>query len=377
MCQTTGFQTTGSQTAGHKTNHERCDQIKNRVKYENLKTDDTKYGNLKNENMKTESTEYENLKFDRAQHGLQRCAGPESELKADSASPLREPKQAVAVGNVVFGSPELVVMAGPCAVEDRDSYLVTAMALRDMGVRVLRGGAFKPRTSPYSFAGLGRKGLQILAEARQITGLAVATEVLDPRDVDLVAAHADILQIGSRNMQNFTLLKEAGQSGRPVLLKRGLAATYEEWLMAAEHIRAAGNERIILCERGIRTFETQTRSTLDLSAVPVLKDLAPYPVVVDPSHASGRRELVGAMTRAAVAVGADGLLIEVHPDPDRALCDGRQSLDLEEFARLLEELRRIARAVGRLIRDEERSFRNRDLSQLPLRINRGVANDDY
>jgi 3-deoxy-7-phosphoheptulonate synthase len=277
---------------------------------------------------------------------------------------------------VIFGSPEVIVMAGPCAVEGRDSYLNCARSLAKMGVRVLRGGAFKPRSSPYSFAGLGRKGLQILAEAREATGMAVVTEVLDPRDVELVAAHADILQIGSRNMQNFTLLHEAGQSGHPVMLKRGMAATCEEWLLAAEHIRAAGSERIVLCERGIRTFETQTRTTLDLSAVPVLKGIAPYPVVVDPSHASGKSELVGAMARAAVAAGADGLLIEVHPDPANALCDGRQSLDPAEFSELLIELRRVAKAVGRLIREERSAGIPVREAQL-LRIKQGVANDDY
>jgi 3-deoxy-7-phosphoheptulonate synthase len=246
-----------------------------------------------------------------------------------------------------------------------------------MGVRVLRGGAFKPRTNPYSFAGLGREGLKILAEARETTGLAVVTEVLDPRDVELVSNHSDILQIGCRNMQNFTLLHEVGQCGHPVMLKRGMAATCEEWLLAAEHIRAAGNERIILCERGIRTFETQTRNTLDLSAVPVLKELAPYPVVVDPSHAVGKSELVGVMARAAVAVGADGLLIEVHPDPARALCDGRQSLNLVEFSLLLQEMRRVARAVGRLIRTEERSSHSPGKETQLLKIRQGVANDDY
>lgn len=288
-----------------------------------------------------------------------------------------QPKQTVAAGEVIFGSPEVIVMAGPCAVENRESYLACAQALRGMGVRVLRGGVFKPRTSPYSFAGLGRDGLKILAEAREATGLAVVTEVLDPRDVELVSAHADILQIGSRNMQNFSLLHEVGQSGRPVMLKRGMAATCEEWLLAAEHIRTAGSEHIIMCERGIRTFETQTRNTLDLSAVPVLKELAPYPVVVDPSHASGRSELVGAMARAAVAVGADGLLIEVHPDPAQALCDGRQSLDPASFIKLLQELRRIAKAVGRLIREEERSGHGLCKDDQLLKINEGVANDDY
>ena len=288
-----------------------------------------------------------------------------------------QPKQTVAAGEVIFGSPEVIVMAGPCAVESRDSYLACARSLMEMGVRVLRGGAFKPRTSPYSFAGLGREGLKILAEAREATGLAVVTEVLDPRDVELVAAHADILQIGSRNMQNFALLHEVGQCGHPVMLKRGMAATCEEWLLAAEHIRASGNERIILCERGIRTFETQTRTTLDLSAVPVLKELAPYPVVVDPSHSSGKSELVGAMARAAVAVGADGLLVEVHPDPAHALCDGRQSLDPAGFSELLQELRRVAKAVGRLIRDEKRGAHSPGKETQLLKIKQGVANDDY
>ncbi|MDH7577681.1 MAG: 3-deoxy-7-phosphoheptulonate synthase [Bacillota bacterium] len=284
----------------------------------------------------------------------------------------REPKKTVAVGEVIFGSPEVVLMAGPCAVEERESFLACARALRQVGVRVLRGGAFKPRTSPYSFAGLGQAGLEILAEAREFTGMAVVTEVLDPRDVELVAAYADILQIGSRNMQNFALLREAGRSGLPVLLKRGMAATCEEWLLAAEHLRVAGNEQIILCERGIRTFETQTRNTLDLSAVPVLKELGPYPVVVDPSHAAGKRELVGALARAAVAAGADGLLIEVHPNPAAALCDGRQSLELKDFFQLVQDLRKVARAVGRLVRDEERVYRTER-----LKISQGVANDDY
>lgn len=289
----------------------------------------------------------------------------------------KQPKLTVAAGEVIFGSPEVIVMAGPCAVEGRDSYLACARTLMEMGIRVLRGGAFKPRTNPYSFAGLGREGLQILAEAREATGLAVVTEVLDPRDVELVSNHADILQVGSRNMQNFTLLHEVGQCGQPVMLKRGMAATCEEWLLAVEHIRAAGNEKIILCERGIRTFETQTRNTLDLSAVPVLKELAPYPVVVDPSHAAGKSELVGAMARAAVAVGADGLLIEVHPDPVHALCDGRQSLKPAEFAQLLQELRRVAKAVGRLVREEGRSSCSLKKETQLLKINQGVANNDY
>ncbi len=286
-----------------------------------------------------------------------------------------EPQKAVAVGEVIFGGLEVVLMAGPCAVEERESFLACARALRRLGVRVLRGGAFKPRTSPYSFAGLGRAGLQILAEAREYTGMAVVTEVLDPRDVEQVAAYADILQVGSRNMQNFALLREIGRSGWPVLLKRGMAATVEEWLLAAEHLRAAGNEQIILCERGIRTFETQTRNTLDLSAVPVLKQLSPYPVVVDPSHAAGKRELVGTLARAAVAAGADGLLIEVHPSPAAALCDGRQSLEIKAFSQLILDLRKVARAVGRLIRSDEWVHRTAD--QKPVKISQGVANDDY
>lgn len=293
----------------------------------------------------------------------------EGQLRSD------EPKKTVAVRDVIFGSPEVILMAGPCAVEDRDTYLICARFLRELGIKVLRGGVFKPRTNPYSFSGLGKNGLQLLAEARKYLKMIIVTEVLDPRDVELVAEHADILQIGSRNMQNFSLLREVGMTGYPVLLKRGMAATFEEWVLAAEHIRAAGNDRIIMCERGIRTFETSTRNTLDLSAVPVLKEACPYPVVVDPSHAAGKRELVGALARAAVAVGADGLLIEVHPNPAQALCDGRQSLDLKDFSKLLPELRKVARAVGRLIREEDKSYSIPN--EVSMKISQGVANDDY
>ena len=252
-----------------------------------------------------------------------------------------QPKQTVAAGEVIFGSLEVIVMAGPCAVEGRDSYLACARSLMEMGVRVLRGGAFKPRTSPYSFAGLGRDGLKILAEAGEATGMAVVTEVLDPRDVELVAAHVDILQIGSRNMQNFTLLHEVGQSGHPVMLKRGMAATCEEWLLAAEHIRAAGNERIILCERGIRTWSQHARNTLDVSVIPAARQLTHLPVIADPSHATGRRDLVIPCARAAVAAGADGLIVETHCQPDRALSDGPQALLPSDFFQLLDQVRRI------------------------------------
>ncbi|MFZ5625697.1 MAG: 3-deoxy-7-phosphoheptulonate synthase, partial [Bacillota bacterium] len=217
------------------------------------------------------------------------------------------------------------------------------------GARVLRGGAFKPRTSPYAFQGLMEEGLKLLAETRRETGLPVVTEVMDTRDLELVAEYADILQIGSRNMQNFALLKEAGRIGKPILLKRGLAATIEEWLLAAEYIMSQGNDQIILCERGIRTFETATRNTLDLSAVAVVKEVSHLPVIVDPSHATGRWQLVAAMAKGAIAAGADGLLIEVHPNPAEALCDGPQSLTPANFHKLMQDLQKIAQAIGREI----------------------------
>lgn len=226
------------------------------------------------------------------------------------------------------------LVAGPCAVESPEQTLTIARAVAAAGATMLRGGAFKPRTSPRSFQGLGREGLEILAEARRQTGLPVVTEVLDAREVELVAAHADVLQVGSRNMQNFSLLRELGRTRQPVLLKRGLAATIEEWLLAAEYVTAGGNEDLVLCERGIRTFEPSTRNTLDLSAVPLVKARAPFPVVVDPSHGTGVRELIEPMSLAAVAAGADGLLIEVHHRPEEALSDGHQALTPEAFARL-------------------------------------------
>lgn len=250
---------------------------------------------------------------------------------------------------IVIGGERIHVMAGPCAVESREQLLAAAEKVKAAGATILRGGAFKPRTSPYSFQGLGEEGLKILAEAREKFGLKIVTEVMDIRTLPLVAAYADIIQIGTRNMQNFDLLKEVGKVNRPVLLKRGLSATIEEWLMAAEYILTNGNFNVILCERGIRSFETYTRNTLDLSAVPVVKHLSHLPVVVDPSHGLGRWKFVAPMCRAAIAAGADGLLVEVHPNPAAALCDGAQSLTPENFAAMMDDLRRIAAALGRTL----------------------------
>ena len=248
----------------------------------------------------------------------------------------------VRVNGVELGlGTELVVMAGPCAVESREQLMETARTVKREGARVLRGGAFKPRTSPYAFQGLGLPALKLLAEAHHEFGLPVISEVVDPADVPAFEEHVDILQVGARNMANFVLLKAVGQSRRPVLLKRGLAATIEEWLLAAEYVLSAGNPNVILCERGIRTFETATRNTLDLSAVPVLRSRTHLPIVVDPSHGTGHRALVGPMALAAAAVGADGLIIEVHPDPPNARSDGDQSLSFEEFGALMDELRRL------------------------------------
>ncbi|MBL7064132.1 MAG: 3-deoxy-7-phosphoheptulonate synthase [Anaerolineae bacterium] len=255
----------------------------------------------------------------------------------------------VSVNGIEIGGRQVVVMAGPCAVESRDQLLETARAVKEAGAQVLRGGAFKPRTSPYSFQGLGEKGLRLLAEAREETGLPVVTEVMEPQLVPLVTTYADILQIGARNMQNYALLHAVGEAQRPVLLKRGMMSTIEELLMAAEYILSHGNDRVILCERGIRTFEQYTRNTLDISAVPLLKQLSHLPVVVDPSHGTGKWELVEPMSRAAVAAGADGLIIEVHPYPEKALSDGAQSLKPARFAALMRGLRPVAEAVGRTL----------------------------
>ncbi len=248
-----------------------------------------------------------------------------------------------------IGSEKIHVIAGPCAVESRKVVLEVAERVKSAGATFLRGGAFKPRTSPYSFQGLGEEGLKILAEARELTGLPVVTELMDPRDIDLVLQYADVIQIGARNMQNFRLLLEVGEADKPVLLKRGLSATIKEWLMAAEYIMSKGNHQVILCERGIRTFETATRNTLDLSAVPLLKQLTHLPVVVDPSHGVGKWDLVIPMARAAVAAGADGLLVEVHPNPEEALSDGEQSLKPDAFKQMMEEIKPIAEAVGRSV----------------------------
>jgi 3-deoxy-7-phosphoheptulonate synthase len=255
----------------------------------------------------------------------------------------------VKINGVSVGDRQVVVMAGPCAVESRDQLLETARAVEKAGAQVLRGGAFKPRTSPYSFQGLGEEGLRFLAEARQATGLAVVTEVVEPQAVPLVTTYADILQIGARNMQNYALLHAVGEAQRPVLLKRGMMSTIEELLMAAEYILSHGNDRVILCERGIRTFEKYTRNTLDISAVPLLKQLSHLPVIVDPSHGTGKWALVEAVSRAAVAAGADGLIIEVHPHPEEALSDGAQSLKPARFAELMQGLRPVAEAVGRTL----------------------------
>jgi 3-deoxy-7-phosphoheptulonate synthase len=255
----------------------------------------------------------------------------------------------VNVNGIGIGGSEIVVIAGPCAVESREQLFETARSVRDGGASILRGGAFKPRSSPYSFQGLGEEGLKLLAYVRTETGLPVVTEVMDTRQVELVSSYADMLQVGSRNMQNFPLLKEVGMSRKPVLLKRGMMATIEEFLLAAEYILNQGNDQVILCERGIRTFETSTRNTLDLSAVPMLKRLSHLPVIVDPSHGTGLRWMVPSMAKAAVACGADGLIMEVHYNPEAALCDGHQSLSLEEFDFLMSDLEKIAVALGRKI----------------------------
>jgi 3-deoxy-7-phosphoheptulonate synthase len=262
---------------------------------------------------------------------------------------FREENTIIKVGREEIGGRKIAVMAGPCAVENKMLLIETAKEVKAAGAGFIRGGAFKPRTSPYSFQGLGEEGLTILADARERTGLPVVTEVMDPRDLEAVGRCADILQIGARNMQNFRLLKEVGAYHKPVVLKRGISATIKEWLMSAEYIMAGGNHQVILCERGIRTYETATRNTLDLSAIPVLKQLTHLPVIVDPSHAVGKWDLVAPMAKAAVAAGADGLIIEVHPNPEEALSDGEQSLKPKMFKQLMDELKPIALAVGREI----------------------------
>jgi 3-deoxy-7-phosphoheptulonate synthase len=255
----------------------------------------------------------------------------------------------VSVRDVDVGGRAVIIMAGPCAVESREQLSEVAQAVQRSGVRVLRGGVFKPRTSPYSFQGLGQEGLELLQEVRDRNGMAVVTEVMSPEQVDQVAEHSDVLQIGTRNMQNYSLLHAVGRSGKPVLLKRGMMSTMEELLMSAEYILSHGNYQVILCERGIRTFEPYTRNTLDISAVPVLKELTHLPVIVDPSHACGNWRWVSSLSLAAVAAGADGLLIEVHPQPEMALSDGEQSLRPDRFYELMDRIRAVAAAIGRSV----------------------------
>lgn len=248
---------------------------------------------------------------------------------------------------LAIGGKELLVMAGPCSVESEEQIIASALAVKSAGAQMLRGGAFKPRTSPYSFQGLEEDGLKLLAKARDLTGLPFVTEVIDPESVDLVASYSDMLQIGARNSQNFALLKKVGQINKPILLKRGMSMTIQEFLMSAEYIMSEGNQSVILCERGIRTFETATRNTLDISAVPVLKSKTHLPVVIDPSHATGNYRYIAPMSYAAVAAGVDGLIIEVHPDPERASSDGPQSLKPKKFAALMEKLKLFAAAADR------------------------------
>jgi len=257
----------------------------------------------------------------------------------------REGNTVIRVGDLTIGGPEFIVMAGPCSVESEEQLMESAYIVKKGGAHILRGGAYKPRTSPYSFQGMEEEGLKLLKQVREQTGLPVVTEVMNTTEVDLVEAHADVLQIGARNVQNFPLLKKVGQARKPVLLKRGMMTTIEELLMSAEYILSSGNERVILCERGIRTFETATRNTLDLSAVPVLKQATHLPVIVDPSHAAGHWKYVIPLARAAVAVGADGLLIEVHPEPEKAVSDGAQSLKPEKFYQLMEDVRALEKVM--------------------------------
>jgi len=262
---------------------------------------------------------------------------------------VKEEASIVDVAGVKFGGEDFIVIAGPCSVEREDQIVSAAIKVKEAGARMLRGGAFKPRTSPYSFKGLGEDGLRLLAKAREATGLPIVTEVVDPKDIEIVDKYADMFQVGARNIQNFALLTLLGQARKPVLLKRGPSTTIDEFLMAAEYILSENNRDLVLCERGIRTFETATRNTLDVSCVPVVKAKSHLPIIIDPSHAAGQARYVPALSKAAVAVGADGLIIEVHPDPEKALCDGPQSLNPSQFAVLMKEMKAIAFAVGRRI----------------------------
>ncbi|SFS66324.1 3-deoxy-7-phosphoheptulonate synthase [Marininema halotolerans] len=269
--------------------------------------------------------------------GVEKVVHVSEPFKLASRSFHPEPSR-ISVRGIEIGNGSPVMMAGPCSVESREQILQSAHAVKKAGGHILRGGAFKPRSSPYSFQGLGEEGLKLLAEAREETGLPIISEVMDPENLDLVAEYVDILQLGARNMQNFHLLKKIGRTNKPVMLKRGLSATIEEWLMSAEYILSEGNPNVILCERGIRTFETHTRNTLDLSAVPIIKHLSHLPIIVDPSHGTGVCRYVAPMSRAAIAAGADGLMVEIHPKPEEALSDGPQSLTLENFHGLMDDL---------------------------------------
>jgi 3-deoxy-7-phosphoheptulonate synthase len=280
--------------------------------------------------------------------GVERIVPIVSPFKLTSRD-FRPQDTLVKLNGTAAGGKQVIVIAGPCAIESREQLLETAHAVKEAGATLLRGGAYKPRSSPYSFQGLGAKGLELLAEARAETGLLVVTEVISPEAVPLVSTYADVLQVGARNMQNYALLHAVGEAQKPVLLKRGMMSTMEELLMSAEYILSHGNDRLMLCERGIRTFETYTRNTLDINAVPLLKQLTHLPIFVDPSHGTGKWNLIAPVSKAAVAAGADGLIIEVHPNPEEALSDGGQSLKPERFATLMRELARVAEAVGRTL----------------------------
>jgi 3-deoxy-7-phosphoheptulonate synthase len=268
------------------------------------------------------------------------------EMLASSQSTAGE-RSVFDIGGRRVGGEHFTIIAGPCTVESRDQVLTSADAVKAAGATLFRGGAYKPRTSPYSFQGLGQEGLRLLQEARERTGLPIVTELMDARDVEAVCEVADVIQVGARNMQNYPLLSEIGRSGTPAIIKRGLAATLEELVMAAEYVLKEGNEQVLLCERGIRTFEPAYRFTLDLMAVPVLQEMTHLPVIVDPSHAAGRRDLVPVLSQAAAAVGADGIIVEVHPDPDEAICDGPQQLRLEELPSYVEQVERAAQLAGK------------------------------
>lgn len=288
----------------------------------------------------------------RQQSAIEEIVQPSTPYKLVSRA-FQAEDTVIELGNISIGGDSPVIMAGPCAVENREQLLVTAQAVKGAGAHILRGGAFKPRTSPYQFQGLGIEGLEMLAAAREMTGLPVITEVMEPGMVETVAQYADILQIGARNVQNFPLLLAAGRQRKPVMLKRGLSSTIDEWLLAAEYIVAAGNPNVILCERGVRSFDPQTRNVLDLACVPLLHQLTHLPVIVDPSHATGRRELVPTMSRAGIAAGADGLILEVHPDPNEALCDGKQSITPDQLQGIVQETRLLTELMsGKLFAEQ-------------------------